>query len=73
LSSVPGSGSVSVSGNRLPYAPQTLAAVTLGYRHAMGLDLQLETQHMGDQFGDDLNTIEGSADGQRGLIPRSRS
>jgi Fe(3+) dicitrate transport protein len=58
-----------VSGNRLPYAPQTLAAVTLGYRHAMGLDLQLETQHMGDQFGDDLNTIEGSADGQRGLIP----
>jgi Fe(3+) dicitrate transport protein len=69
LSSVPGSGSVSVSGNRLPYAPQTLAAVTLGYRHAMGLDLQLETQHMGDQFGDDLNTIEGSADGQRGLIP----
>ena len=24
---------------------------------------------MGDQFGDDLNTIAGSADGQRGLIP----
>jgi Fe(3+) dicitrate transport protein len=33
------------------------------------VDVQLEAQHMGDQFGDDLNTIAGSADGQRGLIP----
>jgi Fe(3+) dicitrate transport protein len=69
LSSIPGNATVSVSGNRLPYAPETLATVTLGYRHAVGVDLQLETQHMGDQFGDDLNTIAGSADGQRGLIP----
>jgi Fe(3+) dicitrate transport protein len=60
---------VSVNGNRLPYAAETLATVTLGYRHAVGVDVQLEAQHMGDQFGDDLNTIAGSADGQRGLIP----
>jgi Fe(3+) dicitrate transport protein len=69
FSNVPGYTTVSVSGNRLPYAPETLATVTLGYRHAVGLDLQLEAQYMGDQFGDDLNEIAGSADGQRGLIP----
>ncbi len=69
FSSVPGNTTVSVTGNRLPYAPETLATVTLGYRHDRGVDLQLEAQHMGDQFGDDLNTIPGSADGQRGLIP----
>jgi Fe(3+) dicitrate transport protein len=69
FSSVPGSTTVSVSGNRLPYAPETLATITLGYRHALGVDLQLEAQHMAHQFGDDLNTIAGSADGQRGLIP----
>lgn len=69
FSGVSGFGSVSVSGNRLPYAPETLATVTLGYRHALGLDVQIEAQHMGDQFGDDLNTIAGTPDGQRGLIP----
>ena len=69
FSSVPGFAGVSVSGNRLPYAPETLATVTVGYRHAAGLDLQVEAQHMGDQFGDDLNTVAGSPDGQRGLIP----
>lgn len=69
FSSVAGSTNVSVSGNRLPYAPETLATVTLGYRHAIGLDLQLEAQHLADQFGDDLNTVAGSADGQRGIVP----
>lgn len=69
FSSVPGATAVSVSGNRLPYAPDTLGTVTLGYRHAAGVDFQVEAQHMADQFGDDLNTIAGSADGQRGLIP----
>jgi Fe(3+) dicitrate transport protein len=69
FSSVPGFTTVSVAGNRLPYAPERLATVTLGYRHTAGVDLQLEAQRMGDQFGDDLNTIAGSADGQRGLIP----
>lgn len=69
FSSVAGSAGTSVSGNRLPYAPETLATVTLGYRHAMGLDLQIEAQHVDDQFGDDLNTIAESADGQRGRVP----
>lgn len=68
-SNVPGFSGISVTGNRLPYAPVTTASITTGYRHALGLDVQLEAQHVADQFADDLNTVAGSPDGQRGLIP----
>jgi Fe(3+) dicitrate transport protein len=68
-SAIAGFTSVSVSGNRLPYAPESLTTLTLGYRHAVGLDVQIEAQHVGEQFGDDLNTVAGTADGQRGLLP----
>ena len=67
-SSVPGFTTVSVSGNRLPYAPRLTQTYTVGYRHASGLDLNLESQYVGAQFGDDLQTIIPSADGQRGRI-----
>jgi Fe(3+) dicitrate transport protein len=70
-SAVPGEGAVSVSGNRLPYAPEWGSTVTAGYRHRAGLDAQLEWQLVGQQFGDDLNTVLGSADGQRGSLPAS--
>ena len=69
FSSVGGSSTASVSGNRLPYAPSGTATVTIGYRHRAGLDLQLEAQHVGEQFGDDLNTVAVTADGQRGVLP----
>ena len=70
LSSVPGFTATSVAGNRLPYASEQSGSITMGYRHAAGLDLQVEAQFVGDQFSDDLNTVTSSADGQRGLIPR---
>lgn len=68
-SAVPGFTNVSISGNRLPYAAATTLSATAGYRHTSGLDVQLEAQYAGNQFSDDLNTVPGSADGQRGLIP----
>ncbi len=68
-SNVPGFSGTSVSGNRLPYAPTTTASITTGYRHAVGIDLQLEAQYVAGQFADDLNSVVGSPDGQRGLIP----
>jgi Fe(3+) dicitrate transport protein len=68
-SSVPGQGSVSVSGNRLPYAPEALLTLGVGYRHPRGFVAQLETVHVGEQFADDLNSVAASADGQRGLVP----
>jgi len=67
-SSVAGQATVSVSGNRLPYAPELLQTYSIGYRHAVGLDLQLEAQNVGAQFGDDLNTVLPTADGQRGRL-----
>ncbi len=68
LSNISGFSGVSVSGNRLPYAASHNSVVTLGYSHA-ALDVRVEAAHTGDQFGDDLNTVIPTADGQRGLIP----
>ncbi|HET9265765.1 MAG TPA: TonB-dependent receptor [Vicinamibacterales bacterium] len=69
FSSVPGFHTTSVSGNRLPYAPRHLLTSTLGAVHASGLDLSVEAVMTGEQFGDDLNTVAPTPDGQRGLLP----
>jgi Fe(3+) dicitrate transport protein len=69
FSSVTGFRTTSVSGNRLPYAPGHLLTAGGGYTHASGFDVNVEAVRIGDQFGDDLNTVEPSADGQRGLLP----
>jgi Fe(3+) dicitrate transport protein len=69
FSSVSGFNTVSIKGNRLIYSPKHLASTTVGYSHASGFDALVEAVHTGEQFGDDLNTIEVSPNGQRGLIP----
>lgn len=69
FSTVPGFGHVSVSGNRLPYAPEHLLTLEIGYAHPSGFDASIEAVMTGSQFGDDLNTVAPSADGQRGLLP----
>jgi Fe(3+) dicitrate transport protein len=69
FSNVGGFNTVSVTGNRLIYSPKHLAATTVGYSHAHGFDALIEAIHTGEQFGDDLNSIVVSANGQRGLIP----
>ena len=68
FSNIPGFGTTSITGNRLPYAPEHLLTFGIGYAQPSGLDLLLEVVHTSDQFGDDLNTVAGTADGQRGLI-----
>jgi Fe(3+) dicitrate transport protein len=69
FSNVSGFGGVSVTGNRLPYAPRWTANVAAGYSHPAGLDLQLEAVALADQYADDLNTVNPTANGQRGLVP----
>jgi Fe(3+) dicitrate transport protein len=69
FSSVSGFGNVSINGNRLPYAPEHLLNLNLGYSHAKGVDTFIEGVYVGRQFGDDLNTINPTANGQRGAIP----
>jgi Fe(3+) dicitrate transport protein len=41
----------------------------MGYRHPRGITAQLEVSHVSEQFADDLNSVEPSADGQRGRLP----
>lgn len=69
LSNVPGFTTESVSGNRLPYAPDHLLSTSAGIVGAAGWNVQVECVYTGRQFGDDLNTVSGTPDGQRGLIP----
>ena len=69
FSSVGGFTNISVSGNRLPYAPKQLMNATFGYSHPKGLDALMEAVYVSRQFSDDLNTIAPTANGQRGLIP----
>ena len=71
FSNVSGFNTVLITGNRLPYAPKNLLNMGFGYSHTSGIDVLFEAVHLGDQFGDDLNTIASTADGQRGLIPAS--
>ena len=67
-SNIPGFTTVSVTGNRLPYAPERLLNATLGYSHPRGFNAMLESVSVGRQFGDDLNSVQPSPDGQRGLM-----
>jgi Fe(3+) dicitrate transport protein len=68
FSNIPGFGAVSVSGNRLPYAPEQVVSIGVGYARGP-IDLLLEAVRTSDQFGDDLNTVAPTPDGQRGLLP----
>jgi Fe(3+) dicitrate transport protein len=68
FSNIPGFGTVSVSGNRLPYAPDQVVSIGVGYARGP-IDLLLEAVRTTDQFGDDLNTAAPTPDGQRGLLP----
>jgi Fe(3+) dicitrate transport protein len=69
FSAIPGFTNVSVSGNRLPYAPEQLVTVTGGVELAFGLALELEGVYNSAVFTDDLNTVTVTANGQRGEIP----
>ncbi len=71
FSNVSGFGGVSVSGNRLPYAPEWLASAALGYDHDGIFNTEIEMVYTGGMFTDDLNTVPVSANGQRGRIKSS--
>jgi Fe(3+) dicitrate transport protein len=70
FSNIPGFASVSVSQNRLPYAPEHTAVIGVGYSHS-AFDARIEAVRTSEQFTDDLNTVAPTADGQRGLIEGS--
>jgi Fe(3+) dicitrate transport protein len=68
FSSVTGFTAVSVSGNRIPYAPRNTLNLGLGFEYR-NIDVIVENNSVSRQFGDDLNTIDPIANGQRGALP----
>jgi Fe(3+) dicitrate transport protein len=62
---------VSVTGNRLPYAARHLATLSAGWSHQSGVGARAELVHVAQMFSDDANTaaFDGSLNGQRGLLP----
>ncbi|MGQ0538956.1 MAG: TonB-dependent receptor family protein [Gemmatimonadaceae bacterium] len=62
---------VSVTGNRLPYAPEFLATVEVGARLPGSSLASIELVHVARQYGDPLNTSLLVADGQQGVLESS--
>ncbi len=60
-------GEANVRGNRLPYAPEHTVSATLG-ASAGRLHAEVEYVHVSSQFGDNINTVAITANGQRGRI-----
>jgi Fe(3+) dicitrate transport protein len=60
---------LSVTGNRLPYAPERTLTASLGLRHLSGFDVSVEAVHQGLQHGDPANTRVTVPDGQQGVLP----
>lgn len=56
-------------GNRLPYAPKNTLGLIVGLRQADGFGMQLDLNSIGDQFGDNAQTVTPSADGTVGMLP----
>lgn len=61
-------GGIDRNGNRLPYAPELIANLSLNYKVG-GLKTSLSAYHVSSQFVDPENTKVESADGRRGEIP----
>lgn len=56
------------AGNRLPYAPENTFSFLVGGRRRNGLGFQLDMAYVADQFGDNEETVPGSADGTVGRL-----
>jgi Fe(3+) dicitrate transport protein len=69
FSNVAGQTTRSVSGNRIPYAPELLVNAAIGYSLDHWGEFQIEYVFTDKMYTDDLNTVTPSPDGQRGLIP----
>lgn len=61
-------GEINVRGRRLPYAPEHTLTAMLGVA-AGPVRAEAEYVYVSSQFGDNLNTVALSANGQRGRIP----
>ena len=59
---------VNINGNRTPYAPNWFINSALTLETESGFGARLTLNYVGDQFGDELNTVAPSVDGRIGKI-----
>lgn len=57
------------AGHRLPYAPESTLTLMLTYRDRSGFGVQADGTYLSAQFGDNTETVPGSADGTIGRVP----
>jgi len=64
-----GGDTINIEGNHLPYAPRHLLTLsgTLGLRN--GLQLRVDGLLVSEQFADNFETRDGTANGRNGIIP----
>ncbi|MBK8699002.1 MAG: TonB-dependent receptor [Saprospiraceae bacterium] len=60
---------VRLAGNKTPYAPEWLVNSAITLELFNGFGARITGNYTGQQFADELNTIQASADGRNGLIP----
>lgn len=58
-----------VTGNRLTYAPEHLVTTSVGLSQTEQYSIRLEAVFVGEQFGDDLNTVVITPSGRLGRLP----
>lgn len=58
-----------IKGNRTPYAPEWLVNTSLSAESNSGFGARFTANFVGDQFGDELNSIAPSKDGTIGQLP----
>ena len=67
-STISGAQVLGAVGNRLPYAPENLLNLTVGYRAPAHWNARIEYVYVGAQYSDFANTVGATTSGQQGLI-----
>jgi len=62
-------GDVNINGNRTPYSPEWFINSAITVQTNSGFGLRLAGNFVGNQFTDELNSVNPSVDGRIGLIP----
>lgn len=57
------------AGNRLPYAPRSMASASATYAHRSGITAGAAVEYTSSQFSDEENSVETTPDGQSGVLP----
>jgi Fe(3+) dicitrate transport protein len=65
-----GEGALNIGGNRIPYAPEWMSELALGFASRYGFSGRLSRNSVSAQFADAKNTKIPSADGLLGLVPQ---